>query len=77
MHSGTLDAGEDEVASVRLHEVAHIIESRRNGGGVEHEEIVVLTPRLSTIRAWLSRQIKAGKLIDSKVYAALYFATRG
>lgn len=47
-----------------------------DGGGVEHEEIIVLTPKLSAIRAWLSRQIKAGKLIDSKVYAGLYFALR-
>ena len=47
-----------------------------DGGGVEHEEIVVHTPAIKSIKTWLSRQSKAGKLIDSKVYAGLYFATR-
>jgi len=48
-----------------------------DGGGVEHEEITVHTPALATIRAWLKRQIKAGKLIDTKVYGGLYFALHG
>jgi ADP-ribose pyrophosphatase len=46
-----------------------------DGGGVEHEQIVVHTPSLKSIKTWLRRQINAGKLIDSKVYVALYFAT--
>jgi ADP-ribose pyrophosphatase len=45
-----------------------------DGGGVEHEEIAVHTPSLRTIKAWLARQVKSGKLIDSKVYVGLYFA---
>jgi len=44
-----------------------------DGGGVGHEEIIVHTPMLRGIRAWLSKQAAAGKLIDVKVYAALYF----
>lgn len=45
------------------------------GGGVDHEEIKVHIPALRTIRPWLARQIRAGKLIDAKVYLGLYFAT--
>lgn len=45
-----------------------------DGGGVDHEQIDVHTPSIKSIKAWLSRQIKAGKLIDAKVYVALYFA---
>ena len=45
-----------------------------DGGGVGHEQIEVHTPSLRTIKAWLSRQIALGKLIDAKVYLGLYFA---
>jgi ADP-ribose pyrophosphatase len=47
-----------------------------SGGGVEHEQITVHAPPLRTIRRWLKTQIAAGKLIDVKVYLALYFAGR-
>jgi ADP-ribose pyrophosphatase len=47
-----------------------------DGGGVAHEEITVHTPPLRGIRKWLAGQIAAGKLIDVKVYVALYFAGR-
>lgn len=43
------------------------------GGGVEHEAIVVQTPRLRSIKKWLKDQVAAGKLIDPKVYVGLYF----
>ena len=43
------------------------------GGGVEHEQIDVQTPRLRTIKKWLASQVASGKLIDPKVYAGLYF----
>ena len=43
------------------------------GGGVEHEQIDVQTPKLRTIKKWLADQVAAGKLIDPKVYAGLYF----
>jgi ADP-ribose pyrophosphatase len=45
-----------------------------DGGGVEHEAIEVHTPAIKSIKPWLSRQKAAGKLIDVKVYLALYFA---
>lgn len=45
-----------------------------DGGGVEHEEILVHTPRVTSLKSWLSRQKSAGKLIDVKVYLALAFA---
>lgn len=44
------------------------------GGGVDHEQIVVHTPSLKTIKPWLTRQIAQGKLVDAKVYLGLYFA---
>jgi ADP-ribose pyrophosphatase len=43
------------------------------GGGVEHEQIQVRTPKLRTITRWLSQQVAEGKLIDPKVYAGLHF----
>lgn len=43
------------------------------GGGIENERILVQTPKLRTIKKWLSQQIAAGKMIDPKVYAGLYF----
>lgn len=43
------------------------------GGGVEHEQIEVHTPRLRRIKKWLADQVTQGKLIDPKVYAGLYF----
>lgn len=46
----------------------------QTGGGVEHEQITVHAIPLRTIRRWLRTQTAAGKLIDPKVYAALYFA---
>jgi ADP-ribose pyrophosphatase len=44
-----------------------------SGGGVEHEQIEVQTPKLRTIKKWLAGQVAAGKLIDPKVYVGLYF----
>ncbi len=44
------------------------------GGGVEHEQIVVHAIPLRTIRRWLKDRAAEGKLIDPKVFAALYFA---
>lgn len=47
-----------------------------DGGGVSHEQITVHTPSVTTISRWLKRQVKLGKLIDPKVYAALYFVLK-
>jgi ADP-ribose pyrophosphatase len=46
------------------------------GGGVAGEQIDIHTPALRGIDRWLAAQVSAGKLIDAKVYAGLYFATR-
>jgi ADP-ribose pyrophosphatase len=47
-----------------------------DGGGDDTEEIVVHAVPLAEIDEWLARQAAEGLLIDPKVYAGLYFATR-
>ncbi len=44
------------------------------GGGDETEEITVHVVKQEEAEDWLKRQEKAGKLIEPKVYAGLYFA---
>ena len=44
-----------------------------DGGGDEHEDIVVHTVPLVDVEAWLDAKAKAGVLVDPKVYAALWF----
>jgi len=46
------------------------------GGGVDGEQIEVHSPLIRGIDHWLAKQVAAGKLIDGKVYAGLYFAKR-
>lgn len=46
------------------------------GGGVEHEDITVHEVPLAEVHAWLEARAKSGVLIDSKVYAGLYFVGR-
>lgn len=48
-----------------------------DGGGDEHENITVHEVHLFDAEQWLQQQARAGKIIDLKVYAALYFALRG
>ena len=43
------------------------------GGGVEGENITVRRIPLTEISAWLAARMAEGRLIDHKVYAALYF----
>ena len=43
------------------------------GGGVAHEEITVHEVPIADVRRWLAEKIKAGILVDPKVYAGLYF----
>lgn len=45
-----------------------------SGGGDESEEIIVHTVPLGEIGDWLKQQRAAGKYIEPKVYAGLYFA---
>lgn len=46
------------------------------GGGVEGENITVHVVPLSDVDQWLSDKMAAGLLVDPKVYAGLYWATR-
>jgi ADP-ribose pyrophosphatase len=46
------------------------------GGGVAHEDITVHEVLLARVHEWLDAKAKAGVLIDSKVYAGLYFIGR-
>ena len=45
------------------------------GGGDETEEITVHEVPLNTVRDWLFDQHASGKLVDARVFAALYFLT--
>ncbi len=46
------------------------------GGGVDGEDITVHVIKLPDVEAWLEARGKEGKMIDPKVYTALYFAAR-
>jgi ADP-ribose pyrophosphatase len=46
------------------------------GGGDATEDITVHEVHLGEVHTWLDRQRQAGKAIDLKVYAGLYFAER-
>jgi len=62
-----------EVVSLFL---ASKLRQKSGGGGIEGEQINVLLPSLRGIDRWLAKQVAVGKLIDPKVYAALYFVKR-
>jgi ADP-ribose pyrophosphatase len=47
------------------------------GGGVGEETIRVHTIPTAGIRGWLQEQERVGKLIDLKVWSALFFLTQG
>jgi ADP-ribose pyrophosphatase len=44
------------------------------GGGVGHEEIAVHEVPLAAVEQWLQAKAANGVLVDTKVYAGLYFA---
>ena len=56
--------------------IARNLKRKNQGGGVDGEDIKVHTPFLRGIDRWLAKQVAAGKRIDGKVYAGLYFAKR-
>lgn len=43
------------------------------GGGVHHEQIQVHSVPLKEVRRWLDGKQADGRLVDPKIYAALYF----
>ncbi len=57
---------------VRVHDLERV----HAGGGVDGENIVVHVVALSGIDAWLRQQIAEGKLIEPRIYSALYFLSR-
>jgi ADP-ribose pyrophosphatase len=57
---------------VRVHDLERI----HDGGGVDGENITVHIVPLQTIDAWLRRQAATGKLVEPRIYSALYFAGR-
>ena len=57
------------VTMVRAHELEKIGE----GGGVAGENITVRRVPLTEISHWLAERAAQGRMIDHKVYAALYF----
>lgn len=63
-------------------EVSHLflaegVRKVHGGGGVEGEKIIVHEVSLQTVDSWLAEAAASGKLIDPKIYAALYFLRRG
>ncbi|SFF63942.1 ADP-ribose pyrophosphatase [Fontimonas thermophila] len=72
--SGPVAAG---LTSEILHLVrVHDLERVHAGGGVGHEDIQVHVVPLTEIDAWLERQRDAGRLIEPRIYAGLYFVLR-
>jgi ADP-ribose pyrophosphatase len=73
--AGTASAGLcDEVITMYL---ATGLKKTGTGDGDGHEQITTHEIPLDRVESWLKRQVKAGKLIDLKVYSGLHFANAG
>lgn len=46
------------------------------GGGDDLEDIIVHAIPIAEVDDWLSQQLSAGKFVDYKVYAGMYFAKK-
>lgn len=62
-------------------EILHLVrvydlEREHAGGGVDGEDIHVHVVPLREVDGWLRRQAAAGKLVEPRIYTALYFAGR-
>ena len=55
---------------------AHGLRRVGGGGGVDNEQIQVHEIHVDAIDSWLRQQAQQGKLIDGRVYAALYWISR-
>lgn len=53
------------------------LEKVGDGGGVPGENIKIHLVPLAEVDSWLEARAKEGRLIDPKVYAGLYFISRG
>ena len=63
----------DETISIYL---AEDLVQTGPGGGDESEAITVHIIPIDTVTEWLAAQMKAGKLVDPKTYAALFWLER-
>lgn len=62
------------LTSEMLHLVqVHDLERVHDGGGVDGENIIVHVVPLREIDRWLRQQAAVGKLVEPRIYAALYF----
>ncbi len=55
---------------VQVHDLKRV----HAGGGVDGENIRVHVVPLGEVRTWLRQQSEAGKLVEPRIYSALYFA---
>ncbi|MGC4002490.1 MAG: NUDIX hydrolase [Pirellulales bacterium] len=60
----------EEISFFRAGELTRV----HAGGGIDNENIVVHEIPLTEVAAWLKAQAAAGKAVDPKVYAGLFFA---
>ena len=71
--SGTASAGLcDEIITLFR---AEDLQKISNGGGDETESITVHEIPIDEVEQWLEQQLAQDKLVDLKVYSALYFAS--
>lgn len=52
------------------------VKKKGKGGGVDGESITVHVVPLADLPSWLDARSREGKMIDTKVWAGLYFLTR-
>ncbi len=71
LHRGPTSAGLCDEQMVIFH--AHNLQRIHAGGGDDSEDITVHAIDLDQLPAWLNAQSQAGKLLDPKIYAALYW----
>lgn len=57
---------------VRVHGLTRL----HGGGGVDDEDITTHCVPLSAIDGWLEQQARRGRMIDARIYAALYLLQR-
>jgi ADP-ribose pyrophosphatase len=55
----------------------HDLEKVGDGGGDQHEDITVHAVPLAEVPTFLERMVAEGRIVDTKVYAGLYWATQG
>ena len=70
IHCPTTAGLADEMATFYL---AGAVEQIHSGGGDASEQIVVHIIPLTDIDTWLDQQGSSGKLLDPKIYSALYW----